>query len=75
MVNLSKRRLLKQGLCGLSVYGVGAIWSNVLIGGCSSQQDVRLLAADDNGVRLPEGYSSRIIASSSQPVLAGDNFL
>jgi secreted PhoX family phosphatase len=74
-VNLSKRRLLKQGLCGLSVYGVGAIWSNVLIGGCSSQQDVRLLAADDNGVRLPEGYSSRIIASSSQPVLAGDNFL
>jgi sugar lactone lactonase YvrE len=75
MVNLSKRRLLKQGLCGLSVYGIGAIWSNLLIGGCSNQQNVTLLAADANGVRLPAGYSSRIIASSSQPVLAGQAYL
>jgi len=75
MVDLSKRRLLKQGLCGLSVYGVGAIWSNGLICDSSSDPDARLLSADDNGVRLPAGYSSRIIASSSQPVLTGDDFL
>ena len=74
MVDLSKRRLLQQGLCGLSVYGVGAIWSNVLIGGCSSQQGSKLLPADANGVRLPAGYSSRIIARSSQPVLATQDF-
>jgi len=54
---------------------VKCLWSNVIIGGSSSDPDARLLAADDNGVRLPAGYSSRIIASSSQPVLTGDDFL
>jgi secreted PhoX family phosphatase len=75
MVDLSRRRLLKQGLCGLSVYGVGATWSNLLIGGCSNQESVSLLPADTNGVRLPVGYSSRIVARSSQPVLPGQTFL
>jgi hypothetical protein len=75
MLDLSKRRLLKQGLCGLSVYGVGAIWSNVLIGGCSNQHSGKLLPADENGVRLPAGYTSRIIAYSSRPVVAGQAFL
>jgi uncharacterized protein len=75
MVDLTKRRFLKQGLCGLSVYGVGAIWSNVLLGGCSNERSYRLLPADDNGVSLPAGFSSRIIAQSSQPVIAGQNYL
>lgn len=75
MVDLTKRRMLKQGLCGLSVYGVGGIWSNVILGGCSSRQNGSLLAADDNGVRLPAGYRSRVIATSSRPVLAGQDFL
>jgi secreted PhoX family phosphatase len=75
MVDLVKRRFLKQGLCGLSVYGVGAIWSNALIGGCSGQQNSRLQAADENAVKLPAGFRSRIIAESSRPVKAGKPFL
>lgn len=74
MVHLAKRKFLKQGLCGLSVYGVGALWSNLLIGG-SSQQKLKLQAADVNGVRLPAGFKSRIIATSSQPVVPAQRFL
>lgn len=74
MVDLTKRKLLKRGLCGLSVYGVGAVWSNVLLGGCSNQQDNVLLDADENYVRLPAGFSSRIVARSSEPVIAGHEY-
>ncbi|MBT8120834.1 MAG: PhoX family protein [Gammaproteobacteria bacterium] len=75
MVDLNKRRFLKHGLCGLSVYGAGAVWSNTLIGGCSSQQSNVLLGPDENDVRLPAGFRSRIIARSSQPVIPGQSYL
>ena len=74
MVDLTKRRLLKQGLIGLSVYGVGAVWSRALIGGHSRQFNQPLRAADENGVRLPGGLSSRIIARSSEPVIPGQDY-
>ena len=75
MVDRTKRRFLKRGLCGLSVYGVGAVWSNALLSGCSNRQSSRLQAADANGVRLPAGFSSRIVARSSEPVIAGQSYL
>lgn len=72
MVNQSKRRFLKQGLKGLSVCGIGAVWSNLLVG-CShvssASSSKGLQPADENGVRLPEGLHSRVIAVSSQPVI------
>jgi len=74
MVDLSKRGFLKHGLCGLSVYGTGAVWSNALLGGCSNQQNYALLDADENDVRLPAGFSSRIIARSSAPVISGQGY-
>lgn len=74
MVDAAKRRLLKKGFYGISVYGVGAIWSNTLLGGCSSEYSRELLAADENGVRLPAGFSSRIVARASQPVIDGSSF-
>ena len=75
MVDLSKRRLLKRGLGGLSVYGAGAVWSNALVGGCSNQQSNILLPADENDVRLPAGFRSRVIARSSEPVISGQSYL
>jgi len=74
-VDLAKRRLLKQGLLGMGVYGAGAVWSNVLISGCSNQQTYVLQAADENDVRLPAGFSSRIIARSSEPVIPGQAYV
>lgn len=75
MVDITKRQFLKQGLCGLSVYGVGAICSNVLFGGISRSHDVVLQSADENGVRLPLGYACRIVAHSGQAVIKGKNFI
>ncbi len=75
MIDKTKRRFLKQGLCGLSVYGVGAIWSNALLADDNKPQNFVLASADKNGVRLPTGYSSRIVARSGQAVITGKDFL
>ncbi|MBN4063417.1 DUF839 domain-containing protein [Cardiobacterium sp. AH-315-I02] len=83
MVDLAKRQFLKQGLSGLSVCGVGAVWTSGLLVGCASPKkfdtlavdDFSLLTADSNGVRLPAGFSSRIIAHSGQAVMNGQNFV
>lgn len=74
MVDTSKRQFLKQGMCGFSVYGVGAVWANALLGGCSRSKSSVLRPADENGVRLPAGCSSRIIAHSGRAVISGRDF-
>ena len=74
MADLSKRMFLKQGLCGVGVYGVGALWSNVLLSGCSNHQGLLLQSADANGVRLPVGFSARIVAQSGQAVMSGQSY-
>ncbi len=74
MVDLVKRQFLKKSLCGLSVSGVGAVWVNTLLMGCSKRDDTGLLAADNNGVRLPTGFRSRVIANSGQSVVSGKAF-
>jgi sugar lactone lactonase YvrE len=72
MVNRSKRQFLKQGFKGLRVCGIGAVWSNLLVGCNYISADTgsqNLLPADKNGVQLPKGLSSRIIATSGQAVV------
>jgi secreted PhoX family phosphatase len=69
MVNIERRELLKLGL-----FGAGASWANVILGGCSSVSSaghpVLSPYADTNGVRLPAGFSSRIVARSGiEPVV------
>ncbi|MDT8281703.1 MAG: DUF839 domain-containing protein [Gammaproteobacteria bacterium] len=75
MVDLVKRRFLKQWLCAPGVYGLCGLWSNVLLAEDSKRQNKALMAADINGVRLPPGYHSRIVARSSQPVISGRDYL
>jgi len=74
MVDLIKRRLLKQGLFGLGVYGAGALGSKLLFGAPRRWHEQPLQAADENGVRLPAGLHSRIVARSSQAVINGRNY-
>ena len=73
MVDRAKRLFLKQGLSGLSVCGVGAIWSGTLLGGMVNQK-LPLLPADENGLRLMEGLHSRVIARSGEPVIRGQRY-
>jgi secreted PhoX family phosphatase len=70
MANIDRRELLKLGLLG-----TGAAWANVILGGCSSSPSagypVLSPYADANGVRLPDGFSSRIVARSGVEPVAG----
>jgi len=70
MANIDRRELLKLGLLG-----AGSAWANVILGGCSTSSSsagypVLSPYADANGVRLPTGFSSRIVARSGvEPVV------
>lgn len=77
----TRRALLRDGLYGAGLLAVGGA-----ISACGDATDVGtnlqsnipnvgpLGAADANGVRLPEGFSSRILAQSGQPV-AGTGYV
>lgn len=72
-INEERRRLLRYGF-----YGMGLLAAGPLLYGCQvrcARQGSNGLGAlgplgdpDANGLRLPAGFSSRIVARSSQPV-------
>jgi len=68
---MNRRNLIKLGL-----YGTGALWANLVVGsGRAAREPVQLLPPDRNGVRLPAGYSSRIVAESSVSPLGGCDYV
>jgi secreted PhoX family phosphatase len=75
MADQSKRQFLKKSLQGISVCGVGAVCSNVLLSSCANPRSLELTSEDENGVQLPAGFSSRVIARSNQPVVDGNSYL
>jgi len=70
-----RRDFLRMGLTGLSLFAAGgllryqqAFASDADVGAFYSINDIgELLAADSNGVMLPPGFKSRIVARSSEP--------
>ncbi len=68
---MNRRELIKLGL-----YGAGALWANLVVSNSrAAQGQIQLLAPDRNGVRLPEGFSSRIIAESAVSPLGGCEYV
>ncbi len=68
---MNRRNLIRLGL-----YGAGALWAGLIVGGSrTAQKCFQLLPADRNGVRLPAGYSSRIVAESSVSPLGGCEYV
>ena len=68
---MNRRELIKLGF-----YGSGALWANLVVGSShAAQNPVQLLPADRNGVRLPAGFSSRIVAESSVSPLGGCDYV
>lgn len=75
---LQRRNFLKLGTAGMSAFLLGAQ-------GCSNGSVVKnamytdigeigeLLEPDENGMRLPPGFKSRILARSGQPVEGGSD--
>jgi len=68
---MNRREIIKRGL-----YGAGAFCANMIVSGSHAGQDrLELLAPDKNGVRLPAGFSSRIVAESSVSPIGGCEYV
>ena len=68
---MNRRELIKLGLCG-----AGALWASfVLSAGRAEQARRQLLPPDKNGVRLPPGFRSRIVAVSSVSPIGGCEYV
>lgn len=68
---MNRRHLIKLG-----VYGAAALWVSLVVGNSrAAKGKVKLLPADSNGVRLPEGFSSRIVAESSISPVGGCEYV
>lgn len=68
----------RRDLIRLLFYGGGALWSGGAAGTAGTGKAApgrRLLPADANSVRLPEGFSSRIVAESSVSPLGGCDYV
>jgi secreted PhoX family phosphatase len=76
-VDTHRRQLLRRGFHGLGLLACGGLFAACRNGRppgliqSSSPEPGPLLDPDDNGLRLPEGFTSRVVARSSQPVLPG----
>lgn len=74
-IDPARRKLLRQGLHGLGLLACGGLlgacqWDNRGRGSPLLPTDPGpLLAADENGLRLPLGFSSRIVARSGLQVI------
>lgn len=70
---LSRRSFLRSGLVGAGALSFGTtFWSDALAGGPIAKAAAGpygpLLPPDANGVMLPEGFSSRVIARANTPI-------
>lgn len=70
MINKKRRLLLKTGLLVASLPAVLP-----RLAACNRSPAYTLQPADDNGVRLPKGFQSRVVARSGLAPLAGSDFV
>ena len=73
MSQRTRRQFLQHALAGFTALGTGSLWSTAIIGG-TGEKSFALGPPDDNGVRLPDGFRCRIVARSSQPVVAHSEY-
>lgn len=72
---LDRRKFLSMGISGISLFAAGGFFRHQQALASQSKQSPfysldnlgELLPADENGVMLPPGYRSRIVASSGEP--------
>ena len=81
---LNRRRFLENGSTSLMGFFLGAAHPSLGQVPTSSYNEplfadynnlIHLQEADQNGIRLPAGFKSRLIAQSDLPVIPGSNFL
>ncbi|MEY4640458.1 MAG: hypothetical protein RLZZ227_452 [Pseudomonadota bacterium] len=78
---LQRRNLLSWGACSLATFALGPRAAAVLAADNAEVLPLfahlpgELLPPDSNGLRLPPGFKSRIIAHSSKPVIPGGSYI
>ena len=66
----------RRDLIRLAAFGGGVLWGNRVLGSVRARRERGgLLPADSNGVRLPPGFSSRIVAESSISPMGGCEYV
>ena len=76
MRTVRRRELIGMGIGGVAAVSLGAAFWNDLFGEAQSRPLRRgpgygpLGPPDEHGIRLPEGFSSRIVARGDEPVAA-----
>jgi secreted PhoX family phosphatase len=79
MAALRRRELIGMGLGGVAAVSLGSAFWDDLLGGAERAPLARgpgygpLAAPDENGVRLPEGFRSRVVARGNT-VVAGSGY-
>ena len=78
-LQLQRRQFLSMGIKGAALFAAGGL---VGCGSSASNSPFHSLAAigelqppDDNGIMLPAGFTSRIVARSSSPPLPGSSYI
>ncbi len=66
----------RRDLIKLAASGSAVLWANLITGSSRADNErFELLPADANGVRLPRGFSSRIVAESSVSPIGGCEYV
>jgi secreted PhoX family phosphatase len=66
---MERRTLLRTAVLGGTAFAIGSLWDSILNPVAAADGPYGpLQPADANGVRLPAGFSSRVIATSGQTV-------
>ncbi len=82
-IDRCRRQMLRYGFCGVGILITGSsLWG---CGGSSSGSQINQITSnilnlgplgepDENGLRLPAGFTSRSVARSGQPPLPGAGY-
>ncbi len=79
--NLQRRTVLSWGAYSLAAFATGSCPATLLAADAADTTPLfahlpgALLPPDQNGLRLPPGFKSRIVARSGKPVVAGSSYL
>ncbi len=80
-LNLQRRTVLSWGAYSLAAFALGSRPATLLAADSDQTAPLfahlpgALLPPDQNGLRLPPGFKSRIVARSSKPVIAGSSYI
>jgi len=75
---MNRRNFLAMGVTGMSLFATGCVSNNLSYksGAFNSLNAIgELMPADENGIKLPAGFKSRIVARTGEAPIASSNYI